>query len=67
MVDAAYIRNVFVAKNELAEALGQAIPGTDLIEVYAAAITDGGSLDMTVEEVKELCLTVARQRLKGDD
>lgn len=60
-----HIEAMFEAKNELAEALGQAVPGLDLIEVFANAKVSEGLDDMSVDEVRELVLTVARQRIEG--
>lgn len=55
----------FEAKNWIVDQVGGPVPGTDLIEVLAAAIVgdiNEADTEMTLEDVQELVLTVVRQR-----
>lgn len=59
------VSNTFKARDYIVEQIGQAVPGTDLVEILAYAMTEDGMEDMTLDEVKDLVITVAKQRIEA--
>jgi hypothetical protein len=56
-----YAENIYKARDWIVEKVGGPAD-LDLVEVLASAMTDDEIDGMTVDEVKELVLTIARQR-----
>lgn len=56
------IEATYKARDWIVEQVGGPVPGTDLIEVLAGAMTGELDTDMTLEEVQQLVLTVVAQR-----
>jgi len=61
------IENTYKARDMIVEKMGGPVPGTDLVTVLAAALTDDGLEGMTVDEVFELVCTVVTQRREGTE
>lgn len=58
-----HILNTYKARDMIVAEIGQAVPGTDLIEVLAYALSGDLEDEVTLEEVKQTVFTVARQRI----
>lgn len=57
------LANYYTARDLITEATGQAVPGIDLIEVLADALTTYSGMEGTpLKDIQELVITVARQR-----
>lgn len=57
----------FEARDQIVEAIGQAVPGTDLVEILARSIAGEEMDGMTTDEVRALVITVARQRIEQQE
>ncbi len=55
------IEAFFVARDEIVAEVGGPVPGLDLVEVLANAMV-GNFKDHSVEEIRQLVFTCARQR-----